>query len=360
MLRVLLLIISGLAMCTLAVSAEPRDISPELEAVRVKYKLPGCASAVIEKGRITAIGASGIRQAGRNAPVTTADIWWIASCTKAMTATLVGMLVDAGKLRWDMPIPEALRGMPCDASWRKITVWDLITHRSGLGQVWMPEAGFSGLFSPREQREMFARSLLSHAPEETPGKFSYSNAGYGLLGAILERASGETYEELLRKRIFTPLSLESAGFGPPTMQLGRLDQPFGHRRQGDRFLPVDPSISGRYPSMLTPAAGVHMSLEDFARYAAWISGNEPVLVKPETFARLQTPPAGESYAGGLWKTKMPGIGGAAVCHTGTMGGFFAVFYSSRDCACVSVFNAEAIGWEWQGDEITAAALNASR
>jgi hypothetical protein len=91
-----------------------------------------------------------------------------------------------------------------------------------------------------------------------------------------------------------------------------------------------------------------MSLTDFVCYAAWISSGEPRLVKPETFAQLQTPPEGSSYAGGLLKSVLPGIGGEAVCHTGHMGGFFAVFYADKHRACVGVFNTEGgdgSGWE---------------
>jgi CubicO group peptidase (beta-lactamase class C family) len=344
------------ALAASALAAEPRDISAELEAVRAKYKLPACASAVIEGGRIVAIGATGLRRSDRDVRVTTDDIWHIGSCTKTMTAALIGMLVDEGKLRWDMPVPDALPGVPFHAGWRKVTLWHVITQRSGIAQMGVLDAGKG---TPREQRATFAKMILARAPAQPPGKYAYSNSGYGLLGAIIERAADTTYEDMLRKRIFEPLALKTASFGAPATP-GKLDQPWGHRRKGDKLTPVEPSPVHQFPPALAPAASVHMSLADFARFAGWVSTNEPQLVKPATFKHLQTPPADSAYAGGLWTTELPGIGGPAVCHCGHMGGFFAVYHAGPVRACVSVFNTEGGGWEWLGDELAAAALNAAR
>ncbi len=359
--RALSRLLALFALAAPATAAEPRDISAELEAVRAKYKVPACASAVIENGRITAIGATGLRRADRDTRVTTDDIWHIGSCTKTMTGALIGMLVDEGKLRWDMSIAEAMPGVPSHAGWRKVTLWHLVSQRSGIGQMssgaWRTLDAGKGL--PREQRATFAKSLLATAPAQPPGKYAYSNSGYGLLGAIIERAADTSYEEMLRKRIFAPLALKTAGFGAPGTP-GKLDQPWGHRRSGNKLTPVEPSPGHQFPPALAPAASVHMSLADFARFAGWVSTNEPQLVKPATFQHLQTPPSDSAYAGGLWTTELPGIGGPAVCHCGHMGGFFGVYHAGKTKACVSVFNTEGGGWEWLGDEIAAAALKAAR
>ena len=341
-------------------AGDPRDISAELETIRAKYKLPACASAVIENGSITAIGATGLRRADRDVRVTIADVWHIGSCTKSITAVLVGVLVDAGKLRWDMPISETLPGVPCDPGWRKVTLWHLITHRSGIAPMSRGEWRTldAGKGTPREQRATFAKTILARAPAEPPGKFAYSNSGYGLLGAIIESAADTGYEDLLRAKIFAPLGLKTAGFGAPATP-GKLDQPWGHYRDGEQLTPAAPSPENQFPPALAPAASVHMSLADFARYAAWLSTGEPRIVKAETFSHLQTPPDDSAYAGGLWTTELPGIGGKAVCHCGHMGGFFGVFHAGHRVACVSVFNTEGGGWEWLGDEIAAVALKAA-
>ena len=294
------------ALAASALAAEPRDISAVLDPIRAKYKIPACASAVIADGRITAIGATGVRRVDSDVRVTVDDIWHIGSCTKSMTALLVGMLVDAGKLRWDMSLPEALPGVPCDPGWRGVTLGHLVTQRSGIPLMTRAEwrSLDVGGGTPREQRAAFARKLLSMAPAKPPGKFDYSNSGYGLLGAIIERAGDASFEDLLRKHIFEPLHLTTAGFGAPATP-GKTDQPWGHRRTGEKLTPVPPSPENQFPHALAPAASVHMSLTDFARYAWWLSTGEPRLVKAETFAHLQTPPEGSGYAGGLGKPNSP-------------------------------------------------------
>lgn len=349
----------ALVLAATAAAEAPRDLSPILAEFCAKYKLPGCAAAVMEGGKISAIGAGGLRRVDSDVPVTTADVWHIGSCTKSMTATLVGAMVDAGKLRWDQPVAEALPGFPCDPAWRQITVWHVVTHHAGIANVRLPEEfrGQPGR-SPAEQRSALAKWLLATAPTGPRDKSIYSNAGYGLLGAILDRASGETYEEMLRRYIFTPLGLRSAGFGPAATP-GQLDQPWGHRRRDDRLVPVDPAAPSQFPSVLAPAGCVHLSLNDFARYAWWFSSNEPPLLKPDTFARLHTPPKGSNYAGGVWQAELPARGGVAVAHSGHMGGSFAIFYAGRDLASVAVFNTEGGGWEWLGDVMIEAVLKES-
>lgn len=341
-------------------AAEPLDISAELEIVRVKNKLPACGAAVIEGGRITAIGATGFRRQDRDVRVTQDDLWHIGSCTKTMTAMLTSMFVDAGKLRWDMTVPEALPGVPFDPGWKKVTVEHLVTHRSGIPQMSRAEWRTldMGKGTPREQRAAFAKTVLARPLADPVGTYSYSNSGYGLLGAILERAADQSYEELMNVKIFAPLGLKTAGFGAPATP-GKIDQPWGHYHDGDHLTIASPVPENQFPPALAPAASVHLSLTDFAHFAAWVSSGEPKLVTAETFKRLHIPPDGGSYAGGMWMTELPGIGGKAVAHCGHLGGLFGVFHATPKIACVAVFNTAGGGWEWLGDEITAAALKAA-
>lgn len=343
-------------MGTRALAGELVDLAPVLEKLRREHGLPGCAAAVMEGGKITAMGATGVRKSDEDVGVTTGDVWHIGSCTKSMTAVLVGMMVDAGKLRWKQSVAEAFAGVPCDPAWDKITVWDVVTHRAGM-ESWPSSLTVYPQRSPGENRVRFATALLSRPPAAVVGKSLYSNAGYGLLGAMLERVSGESYESLLQHHIFEPMGLKTAGFGAAATP-GKVDQPWGHRRHGDRLEPVEPTPDSQFPLVLAPAGCVHLSLAEFARYAEWFSQNEPRLVTPETFARLHTPPEGFNYAGGAWESELPGIGGRALAHVGHMGGSFAVFYSGRDrdLACVAVFNTQGNGWEWLGDVIVEAVL----
>jgi CubicO group peptidase (beta-lactamase class C family) len=107
-----------------------------------------------------------------------------------------------------------------------------------------------------------------------------------------ERVAGATWEELVATRIFDPLGLKSAGFGPQS-SLGRIDAPLGHRIRPDGALkPMLAGPNGDNPEMTGPAGAVHLSILDFARWAGWNAGQgrrDPPLVSAATLRKLQTP-----------------------------------------------------------------------
>src|SRR5207245_902831 len=82
---------------------------------------------------------------------------------------------------------------------------------------------------PMEQRQRAVRAVLSQPPEATPGtQYLYSNGGYMIVGAALERRAGASWEALMRTRLFDRLAMASCGFGPPARDKTRVDQPWGH------------------------------------------------------------------------------------------------------------------------------------
>ena len=111
---------------------------------------------------------------------------------------------------------------------------------------------------------------------------------YVLAGAMIERATGRTWEELLQERVLGPLGLASAGFGPQA-SLGKVDAPLGHLLVDGKPKAMLAGPNGDNPLVIGPAGTVHMSLLDFAAWAGWNAGEQrrgPVLVKPETMRRL--------------------------------------------------------------------------
>ncbi|MHC4473500.1 MAG: serine hydrolase, partial [Planctomycetota bacterium] len=106
---------------------------PVLVPVREKHDLPALAGAVVTSKGLVAVGATGVRRRGTEVKATAEDLWHIGSCTKSMTATLVGRLVEQGKLRWATTLAEALPGLEerMRAEYRKVTLADLLSHRAG-------------------------------------------------------------------------------------------------------------------------------------------------------------------------------------------------------------------------------------
>ena len=112
----------------------PANLDETLRPYLARFGLPAIAAAVVQDGRIVAIGAVGTRRAGTEIPVTPDDRFHIGSDTKAMTALLAGMLVEEGKMRWDMTVGEALPDLApgMDPGFRAITLEQLLSHTSGI------------------------------------------------------------------------------------------------------------------------------------------------------------------------------------------------------------------------------------
>jgi CubicO group peptidase (beta-lactamase class C family) len=272
-----------------------------LDPIRARFELPALAAAVVQNGKIVASGAVGTRRAGKAVPVTVGDRFHIGSDTKAMTSLLAAMLVERGKIRWDSTVAEAFPELAAtmDSDVKTVTLEQLLSHSSGIPSdnethdTLLQQSFAQERKNLDEVRYWLAGELVRQPLQSKPGaRFAYANMGYVLAGAMLERVSGKTWEELVIERVFEPLGLKSAGLGPQST-LGRVDAPLGHAALPDGTLkPMLAGPSGDNPEVLGPAGTAHMSVLDLATWAAWNAGEGkrgPRLVRPETLRKLHTP-----------------------------------------------------------------------
>ena len=240
------------------------------------------AAAVLRGERIIAQGAAGVRKRGTAERITLDDRFLLASCTKAMTATLVAMLVEEGKLHWTTTLGELFADTvkPMHRTWDKVTLRQVLAHRAGLP---LDPDGLARVFSllrapyaslrrspelmrpprarlgslPRQRLEI-ARQALSRPPGIPPDtKYWYSNEGYILAGAALEQFTGRAWEDLMRERLFQPLGIRTGGFGQPGTA-GKTDQPWGHSAVVGK--PIDPGGPvAQFPFYYGPAGLAHMT-----------------------------------------------------------------------------------------------------
>jgi len=274
------------------------SLDTELKPYLAKYGLPALAAVVVKDGENFAAGAVGTRRAGAEIPVTINDRFHLGSDTKAMTALLAAMLVEEKKLRWDSTVgevfPELAKEM--DAGLRGVTLVQLLSHTSGipsdnktfedlLGKAMLQDGNLD------EIRYWLVKQWVKVPLEGEPGKkFAYANMGYTLAGAIIERAGGKTWDELITERVFNPLGLKTAGLGCQA-SLGRIDAPLGHKIVEGKTKAFLAGPNGDNPLILGPAGIAHMPVLDFARWAGWNAGagkREPKLVRPETLKKLHT------------------------------------------------------------------------
>src|SRR5438552_8800118 len=200
----------------------------------------GMVAAVLWGERIIAQGAAGVRKRGTAERITLDDRFQLGSCTKAMTATLVAMLVEEGKLNWTTTLGELFADTvkPMHPAWEKVTLRQVLAHRASLRNE--PDGLAAQVFKewvlpPRaplgtlpQQRLEIARQALSRPPGIPPDtKYWYSNVGYVLAGAVLEQLTGRAWEELMRERLFQPLGISTGGFGPPGGTADKTEQAWG-------------------------------------------------------------------------------------------------------------------------------------
>jgi CubicO group peptidase (beta-lactamase class C family) len=336
----------------------PADTTQALEIIRKKYNFPALAVVVVKDGKICDRAAVGIRKLGDPTPVTIDDRFHIGSCTKSMTATLTAMFIEEGKLHWDTTIAEIfpeLKGK-MDKQYETATVEQLLTQRGGVpgeppAEAWKRAWEQKG--APIQQRYELIQAVLTQPPAAAPGtKYIYSNQGYTIVGAMLEKISGKSWEDLITEKLFKPLHMDSAGFGPPGT-VGKTDQPWGHTRTS---LPTQ----NDNPPAIAPAGRVHCSLDDLARYTIFQMEGERNggLLKAETFRKLHTPPEGGNYACGWVVLKRGWAGGNALMHNGSNTMWYLVMWLApeKDFSVVVATNTGADNAAKGCDDIASAMI----
>ncbi len=318
------------------------DLRDKLEPTLKDSGLPALAAGAVKKGKLLAVGAVGIRKVGTPDAVTPADKFHIGSCTKAMTATLAARLLEPGKLNWDSTLADIFpeRRERMNAAFHNVTLELLLTHRAGLAH---DGTYYGKIGTPvTEQRLAYLDAVLSKAPASKVGDYSYSNAGYIIAGAMLERITGKPWEELMQGKIFKPLEMTSAGFGfAPTDR--KTDQPWGHVSRDRKFVPR----SGDNHRALGPAGTVHCSIADYLKFAALHAslGTRPAGILTKALYEKLHQPAKENYAMGWAVVERGWARGQALTHAGsnTMNYFVVWVAPNIDFALAVATNAAGEG-----------------
>lgn len=345
-----------------AADTADQPIGEAIEPIRKQHNLPALAGALVTRDGPTRVGAVGHRRQDDGPKVTADDKFHLGSCTKAMTATLLATFVEDGSLAWETTLADALPDLARSmrAEYRGVTVEQLLAQVSGFSEA--TEAPGFDLGSMRKitgplpkARHAYAAKVLAEPPANPPGsKFVYSNRNYVVAGVIAERLGKDSWEALIRRRLFEPLGMATAGFGPMAKP-GEVDQPWPHLSNGGRRVALTAGPAADNPALIGPAGTVHCSLGDWGKFAAChLNGGrgETPLLKPETFARMQAPPKVGSYAFGWGFAERDWGGGTVLTHAGSNTLNYAVIWLAprRGLALLSATN--------QGNDAAAKACDA--
>jgi CubicO group peptidase (beta-lactamase class C family) len=192
---------TGSAVLPAADATQPKGLAEEVAAIRTKLGLPGVAAAAWRDGKLIEQTFTGLRTAGEpGGAIGEHDLWHLGSNTKAMTATLIGIHVDRGSLRWTDTIGMLLGPTKAkiDPGYKDVTLDQLIRHEGGAPEQ-PPDAVWKQLWADGtapDARSKFVRAILGARPAQKPGTFVYSNASYMIAGAMLEAKIAKPWEQL--------------------------------------------------------------------------------------------------------------------------------------------------------------------
>lgn len=235
------------------------------ETKMLEYHVPGVAIGIFDNGVVTTRGI-GIINVADPLPVNEHTVFPIASISKTFAATMAMRLVEQGKLDLKAPVQKYLpdfKVRDADVS-RQVTIWNLLTHSPGWeGQV-------SGADRGEDTLRNFVATVMPDLMQVAPpgAAWSYNNAGFSVLGRVIEVVNGTSINRAVRDLVFTPLHLEHAGTTAGDFIVNRFAAGHGNRGDAPAFLqrPFSPSVS-------VTAGGVGLCITDLMNYAQFHLGD---------------------------------------------------------------------------------------
>jgi len=262
-----------------------------------------------------------------NIPNSPATKFRLGSITKQFTAASILLLEERGKLKTDDPVKKFMPDAP--AAWDKVTIFHLLTHTSGIPSfTGFPDYASQEPFAttPEKLVARFRDKPLDFQPGE---KWSYSNSGYVLLGYLLEKASGESYEKFVQENIFGPLGMKDSGYDSNSAIIPR--RAAGYARVKDQ------TENAGFIHMSIPfsAGALYSTTEDLLRWERGLFGGK--LLSAVSLAKMTTP-FKEDYACGVGVRTVSGH--KVVDHGGGIEGFntFLAYYPEDKLTVVALSN----------------------
>lgn len=226
--------------------------------VMADWKVQGCAVAIIKNGQIILTKGYGLRDVKNNLPVTESTQFAIGSCSKAFTAAAVCILVDRDKIDLDKPVINYIPSfkMYDDYVTMNMTPRDLMCHRSGL-----PRYDLVWYGADLTRNELFEKLRYLEPTKPFRTTFQYQNGMFMAAGVLVERVSGETWENFVKENIFTPLDMKYSNFSITDMQKSPdFSKPYRESDDGIKEIPF------RNIDAMGPAGSINSNVNEMAHW----------------------------------------------------------------------------------------------
>jgi CubicO group peptidase (beta-lactamase class C family) len=263
---------------------DPARVEQMLRRQMKQMLIPGLQVAVVHHGKIVLLGAYGIANVEDSVPVTNQTVFPVHSITKAFAGVAIMQLVEAGKLDLSSPVSQYLDGLP--DTWRSITIRQLLTHTSGLPDIW----DYDSRMIDSDDGVAWAKVLampLHFAPGE---RFEYIQTNYILLGKIIDKISGEPFAQFIAKRQLQVANMPLSGFGDSHDVVPHIAGSYlyfqmsrGHTVPTGKLQ----TLVRDWPPFIRTATGLNTNAEELARWCIALQQGE--LLKKESLTTLWAP-----------------------------------------------------------------------
>jgi CubicO group peptidase (beta-lactamase class C family) len=321
-------LVTGILLAATAV-AHADAIDDFMNRELASQQIPGAALAITQNGLLVRAQGYGLADIEHQVPVHADTVFQSGSIGKQFTVVAVMLMVEEGKLRLDESVRTYLPVAP--KSWSPITVRHLLTHTSGLPAT--PGFDLQRNYTDDELLEIFYRSKLDFSPGK---RWSYSNTGYEVLGILIKKVSGEAYADILARRVFAPLHMNTA-------------HPISDRdiviNRAAGYEPTEKGLRNQEwvaPTGNSTADGaLYLTALDFVKWDQGLRAGR--ILKPESWAEVYRPvklASGKTYPYGFGWFIEQFAGQEVHRHSGAWQGFTGEFirYLGNDISIVVLTN----------------------
>lgn len=238
-----------------------QDIDQRIKTIVEDWNVPGCAIGIIKGDKLIFAKGYGYRDVENKLPVTPNTLFAIGSNTKLFTATVMGFLVEEGKLDWDEPIKTKIPSLQFynDQLNNSITLRDMLAHRTGLNS---PDAVW--FYSNFSNHELFEKLKYCEPIYDLRETFKYNNFMYAAMGEIVNVTSGETWENFTKTNILDPLEMKLTNFSIEDMEKTKdYAKPYINNYVDNKIIAID---YNRQTQVIGPAGSINSNINEMANW----------------------------------------------------------------------------------------------
>ncbi|MDR1695122.1 MAG: serine hydrolase [Endomicrobium sp.] len=253
-----------------------------------EWNIPGVSVCVVIGGKVAYKKSYGLKEVKKEAKVGNKTIFQLASCTKSFTAVLTAILVDKGYLNWDDKIVKYLP----DFKLYKKEISDAVTIEDMLSQT-LPIPPYSqhlAMLFGYDKKDVIDSMRYLQITGTLGKQYSYQNNTYLVLGEVIKKATGKSWEENVKEHIFRPLGMKHTSADYKSY-LKSKDRTVGHYYSGGSLKGLPDTLTyNEWPYNFAPASGINSNIDDMAKWLVFIMNNEKYtakkLVSDANFNRL--------------------------------------------------------------------------